>query len=452
MADNLYGMTGARVVLGVGLVGLTAMGCGGDRGGGDDGLVGGGIGMPTEGNADGLTSPNDESDGGEKLDIGSGTDLGPAGDCGDNGMGGDTEFSYIWIANSPNGTVSKIDTATGVEVGRYYTGPTNGQDDPSRTSVNLAGDIAVTNRSGSITKIAAQPDNCVDSNGDGVITTSTGAADVKPFGEDECVLWTVNLPAGQAPPQGPRPTAWDTGDDGNPCTTTDDRVWVGYFDIVANAGHFFRLNGLNGSIDDEAVAANWDVTGGRDYGPYGGATDADGHFWVTGLRGPLVKIDAVTLQTQQWEMPASTQSYGMTLDADGHVWTAGLGGELAHFDPDTQLFDVYAIGSNSLRGLQIDRDGIAWVAVNGACGVAKFDVGTRTVVNPLIPLPGCDTPVGVSIDVEGFVWIPDQGANLAFKLDPVTLSSTVTTGLVAPYTYSDMTGAGLGLVVNPPAG
>jgi hypothetical protein len=30
--------------------------------------------------------------------------------------------------------------------------------------------------------------------------------------------------------------------------------------------------------------------------------------------------------------------------------------------------------------------------------------------------------------------------------------TTTTTGLIGPYTYSDMTGAGLGLVVNPPQG
>jgi hypothetical protein len=60
--------------------------------------------------------------------------------------------------------------------------------------------------------------------------------------------------------------------------------------------------------------------------------------------------------------------------------------------------------------------------------------------------------VGVSIDVDGFVWIPDQGANLAFKMDPVTYATTTTTGLIAPYTYSDMTGAGLGLVYDPPIG
>ena len=40
-------------------------------------------------------------------------------------------FQYIWIANSAEGTVSKIDTRTGDEIGRYRVAP--GESDPSRT-------------------------------------------------------------------------------------------------------------------------------------------------------------------------------------------------------------------------------------------------------------------------------------------------------------------------------
>ncbi|MBL4685109.1 MAG: hypothetical protein JKY37_11010 [Nannocystaceae bacterium] len=163
-------------------------------------------------------------------------------------------------------------------------------------------------------------------------------------------------------------------------------------------------------------------------------------------------MTGVTLDSQQWELPSNTAIYGMTLDAEGQPWMAGLSGELTYFDTATEQFLVYQLAANALRGLQIDRDGFVWAAVNGECGVAKFDIATRTVVNALIPLPGCTTPVGISIDTDGFVWVPDQGANLTFKLDPVSLAATTTTGLVAPYTYSDMTGAGLGLVVHPPAG
>src|SRR5688500_9581229 len=45
----------------------------------------------------------------------------------------------IWVANSGEGTVSKIDTRTMKEIARYYTYPGGGAD-PSRTTVSLVGD------------------------------------------------------------------------------------------------------------------------------------------------------------------------------------------------------------------------------------------------------------------------------------------------------------------------
>ena len=43
-------------------------------------------------------------------------------------------LSSIWIANSAEGTVSRLDTVTGEEIGRYYSGPQEASGDPSRTS------------------------------------------------------------------------------------------------------------------------------------------------------------------------------------------------------------------------------------------------------------------------------------------------------------------------------
>lgn len=447
----------------LGLAGVIAS-CGGakppssDGGGGSDGISS----ITLDGGAD-ATAGDDDADGsaeqggtGPKLDVDNADGTGGAGDCmgGGGGMMGGNDFSIIWISNSPAGHVSKIDTKTGVELGRYYTGPTNGQDDPSRTSVNLQGDVAVTNRAGGITKFASEVERCIDQNGNGQIETSTGPNDVRPFGTDECMLWHVQLPYPDMDnTQGPRPTAWDTGSGMNPCEISDDRVWVGWWFRSMNTATFHRLDGATGNLLDEVVKPNWDVTLSKTYGPYGGAVDGEGNFWVTGLAGPLVKIDAITLELTQWEVPPESAPYGTTVDANGHPWSASLNGDFLHFDPDTQQFDVYpAPNGQVLRGLMIDRNGYAWAAGNSPCALVQFDTATRTYANPNVPLPGCGTPVGVSIDVDGFVWVPDQGANLAFKVDPVSFATTTTGGLIQPYTYSDMTGAGLGLVVNPPTG
>src|SRR5690606_5242763 len=106
--------------------------------------------------------------------------------------------------------------------------------------------------------------------------------------------------------------------------------------------------------------------------------------------------------------------------------------------------------SGRLRGLAIDRDGHAWLAGNSPCGLVRYDTVAGQAISTLIALPGCSEPVGVSVDADGFVWVVDRGADLAYKVDPDTQTVVTTVGgLVSPYTYSDMTGAGLDLVVNP---
>lgn len=379
------------------------------------------------------------SGGGPKFDLGVTPDVG-AGGCGDGD--GKPKFSYIWISNSPEGTVSKVNTFTGVEEGRYIAGPN--VPDPSRTSVNLLGDAAVVDRNGGIMKVAAETKNCVDLNGNGMIDTSSGPGNVLPWGTDECVLWHKPLPSSSN--RGPRPVAWEGFYDPKTCTGTSDRVWVGHYDQNLDIGHFYRLDGKTGATLDMIDVDPWS---GQSYGPYGGAVNQKGDFWVLGWNsGPLIRIDAVTLQVDQWPTPPGAFVYGFAVDKNGDPWAAGSG-QYHHFNVQTQTWQSFTAGS-SMRGLQADIAGNIWIAEDFPCGVHQVEAATGNHIN-LFQIPGCSQPVGISIDVEGFVWVVDQGANAAFKVDPVGPAVALTVGgLVGPYTYSDMTGAGLNLVVNPP--
>ncbi|HET6584004.1 MAG TPA: hypothetical protein VFG69_11160, partial [Nannocystaceae bacterium] len=145
--------------------------------------------------------------------------------------------------------------------------------------------------------------------------------------------------------------------------------------------------------------------------------------------------------------------YGIALDAEGTPWIAGWSGHLWEFDVATTTWIDHGGtdgGPSRLRGLAIDGDGSAWVAGNNPCALVRYDTQSDTMVDGAIALPGCATPVGVSIDVDGMVWVVDKDADKAFKVDPTDNSVTTVENLIDPYTYSDMTGAGLGLVVNPP--
>lgn len=433
-----------------------ATGCGdgkADSTGLDSGITASsGIDSGIDTNETGSSADTTPDDGGLKLDMSNEDAMGNAGDCPDGGGGmgnGDTAFSYIWIANSPEGTVSKINTQTTIEEARFRISP--GLGDPSRTSVNLFGDAVVVDRAGGgIVKIGVREDHCVDTNGTPGIQTSTGPGDVLAWGQDDCVLWRTELGA-LSYETGARPVAWEGGlVDG--CAAPNPRVWVGWYDGVN--GHFRRLDGTTGAILDSVGPVPWS---GLSFGPYGGASDKDGNFWVSGWQlGPLIKIDAETLVVTTYPIPPTITpqqwNYGMALDKNGDAWIASAY-SVYHFRHDTETWlEVPVPGAFSLRGLMVDKEGTAWVATNSPAGLAAIDTETDTVINPAIAIPGSIVPVGVSIDVDGYVWVVDQSANAAFKVDPDTYQlAGMTTGLNQPYTYSDMTGAGLDLVTFPPA-
>ena len=136
------------------------------------------------------------------------------------------------------------------------------------------------------------------------------------------------------------------------------------------------------------------------------------------------------------------------MDEAGRPWVGGCDGAVYRL-ANGQLSSIGNAGG-CLRGLQIDREARGWVAANDPCRLVSFDVDSASYLDTEIPLPGCETPVGVSIDVEGYVWVVDKDAHKAFKVDPDSHAVVAEVeGLVSPYTYSDMTGAGLRLVTIP---
>jgi hypothetical protein len=406
-----------------------------------------GPGETNEPDGSGTTTSDTGSSDGDSSSTG---DDGGNGACKGNGQPVEIEFSYIWIANSTEGTVSKINTFTGVEEGRYETSPESGPfdsaDGPSRTSVNLLGDVAVANRNGGITKFAAETEDCIDNNGNLVIDTSTGPNDVLPWGEDECMLWHHPTPFVLAFNEGPRPIAWEANVDPVTCDPLPNpRLWFGYYDTLQNRGFFERLDGDSGAMLD-AVDTAWN---GLSWGPYGGAVNAEGDFWVIGWQlGPTIRIDSDTLVVQNVGAVPFDWYYGLALDADGDPWVGGL--DLHHYDTAAGLWETFQFNQPyNFRGLQIDGQGRAFLAANSPCGLSVFDTINEVTITDFVQLPGCSEPVGVSIDVEGYVWVVDH-AGWAYKIDPDNYQIQIqVTGLVNPYTYSDMTGAGLALQIQP---
>jgi len=368
-------------------------------------------GMSASGSADGASGDS----GGLKFDLGAQPDASIGCEGGNGGGGGGPDFSYIWIANSAESSVSKIDTQTLVEEGRYITRPdTNGN--PSRTSVNLNGDMAIANRSGGVTMIYAIPERCANP-----ANTSTGSADVKPW-PDGCVGW--HTPFAYA---SQRPMAWTQGEfDTSTCRYENTKLWSSganaSIDVVLMDG---ETGVVEATVPIPGVAPNF-------YGIYGGAVDASGNFWGSQLgQGFLIRVDIDDYTVSTWPMP--TSGYGMTVDSQGHVWTCSY--EVARFDYATQTWATAVAGGSG--GCMEDGMGTLWLANNPMVGV---DINSMAVVQT-IPLP--NYVHGISIDFYGYVWGPAINNNEAYRVDPVAGTIDTVTGLNYPYTYSDMTGFAL---------
>jgi hypothetical protein len=392
--------------------------------------------------ADTSTSADDAEDDGAEgtiFDVHSTVDVGVSA-CGGKGGGGKApEFSYIWVANSSQGTISKINTQTMMEEGRYIVRP-DSAGSPSRTSVNLSGDVAVANRSGGVTKVYANTEACQESNGMGGLQTSNGAANILPWGTEECVAWHTPFAYSTQ-----RPVAWAPAPfDENTCSYPDQKLWTS----GANFGGQITvhlLDGETGEIEQTIPIPELEV---GSFGAYGGAVNGDGDFWITTYDQPpqLARVDRSSFDYEIVTGP-SIHSYGMTVDSKGRPWIGGFIGGSARYTPETGTWDVL---DNVLGyGIQEDADGMMWMATFSPNGVRSFD-SDSLALGVEVNLPGFGAK-GVSIDFYGYVWVVDMGTS-AHRIDPVSLMVDSYNGLTGPYTYSDMTGWGLSNVTFPPQG
>jgi hypothetical protein len=390
----------------------------------------------SNGDGDGDAGDGDgDGDGGIKFDL---AEIGDAGSQGCGGMGGGgTDFSYIYISNTAQGTLTKLNTQTMIEAGRYQTRPdANGS--PSRTSVNLSGDVAVANRNGGLTKVYARLEDCQESNGMPGIQTSSGKDDILAWGVEECVAWYTPF---QYTSQ--RPVAWTAGDFNQAaCSYSNQKVWSsgsnGFnVDVV-------RLDGDTGEL--EATVPIPGIQAGA-FGAYGGVVDAEDGFWIMTYEYgfPLVHVwDDLTFEIHL--APGELHPYGITIDHAGRIWIATDLGGTSRFDPETLQWDTIP-GLTGL-GIQEHPDGYMWMGTWPALGIQAIDVETMAL-GPNIPLPEASGQTkGVSIDFYGYVWLVDMGQS-AFRIDPDTLQYDIYNQLTQPYTYSDMTGWGLSNVSNP---
>jgi DNA-binding beta-propeller fold protein YncE len=330
-----------------------------------------------------------------------------------------------------------VDTLTGAVLGEYKSAPDGRGKDPSRTTVDLKGNVWAGNRDendgkGSIVHIGLNENaQCVDRNGDGVITTSTGLDDVKPWTNaggadnnggvstavDECIIHYTRT-AGT----GLRTIAVDANND----------VWTGGFN-----------NREHEKIDGSTGVAIPGTQFNKGCGGYGGLLDKNGILWSATFTDYLLRIDTNNLGNFQC-LNFGSFVYGLGIDTNGYIWNTDWGTKVRKIAPNGSLVGSFQTGgTDENRGVAVTpADNNVWVANSSGNIVSRLDNNG----NILLSIPVGVYPTGVAVDAAGKVWVTNFGSDNAMRINPATnlVDFTVPLGVGStPYDYSDMTGSTL---------
>jgi hypothetical protein len=166
---------------------------------------------------------------------------------------GGFDFSYLWVANTDQGSISKVNTETLIEEARYYSDLTSPAT-PALAHLRqhhrpLRRRVQPQHRLGHQGRRQQDP-IASTSNGNGMIDTSPNKDTLLPWGTDECMLWstqvTANIFSGGA---GPRGTTWTPGDfNKETCQFDNQKVWVGWLTAPGQAV-MGRLDGETGVLE-----------------------------------------------------------------------------------------------------------------------------------------------------------------------------------------------------------
>ena len=372
-------------------------------------------------------------------------------------------FLFINVAASGRGTMVRTNTETGEIVGEYRTAPEGRGLNPSRTTVDLFGNVWTANRDevdlidgvphGSAVKIGlivggtrvdesgthnrtevlAPPfgyNTCVDRNGDDLIRTSKGLGDILDWPDlsdgmggtdglvqdavDECILIYQRL--------------YDAEQARHVSVDADNNVWVGGYPFELRM--FYKLDGATGAILNSFDARDIGCGG------YGGLVDGNGILWSVG--GALLRYDPVARTgfcIQQY-------GYGLGIDTNGYVWMSIWDGGIVKIAPDGTVVPGFpkVTFPSSLTTTSMPTG-----EMSGLTAALQNEVATP--ITPLIEREPVDKGVQspVKNKMEGTTASLVEDASVTFQVAPVDdwigSTSSWTPGAIISLTIADSTGS-----------
>jgi streptogramin lyase len=359
---------------------------------------------------------------------------------------------FIWVPNL-EGTVSKVNTETGNEMGRYRVAPPDlpGGGDPSRTTVDLQGNCWVGCRqAGTVVKIGLlEADVWIDRNNDGICQTSRDLnndgditdPEILDWGRDECVLYEVVLIPGQEGPYAPGTYVggydtdyWGVAPRGL-AVDARNNLWAGTW----STSKYYHIDGTTGAIIKVVDVSQWD------HHAYGAVIDRFGVLWSSGQGyNDVLRLDPSTDPPTILDLDMGYFVYGLGLDYADHLfvgrWTdCKLSKINIATNPPLIEWTQDKPETYWARGIACTSDNNVWIAETDISTITRYDNDG----NLLATINGVNNPTGVAVDAAGKVWTTDMGDNYVHRIDPATNNIDLSKSIVGSgghYTYSDMTG------------
>lgn len=386
-------------------------------------------------------------------------------------------FDFCAVSATGRNTLVRFDANSGAILGEYRTAPQGLAGNPSRTSVDAAGNVWVGNRDeqsgglGSVVRIGvivggtrvdangapnpvgeflAPPflyNTCVDRNGDGLIRTSRGLGNV---------LGWPNITDGAGGADG---IVQDAEDEAIQIfqRTTGSRVrhvsvdasgdvWVGGYPSFPTA--FNKISGANGAILTTFIPPG---CGGQ-----GGLIDPAGILWSSSpSEQSVMRYDTNASTGSCLTFPSGiVLPHALARDGQGNIWSIQEGSfSIAKFN----AAGVLQAGFPRRLGGSADHPTIAvtladdhlWVSRSGPASstIQRLDTNANLVKSISLAPNGLDAR-GISVDPNGKVWVTNFTTNNAQRIDPAgdtdglgAVDLVVDLGPGAtPYNIGDFTG------------
>ncbi|HKU40539.1 MAG TPA: hypothetical protein VJR89_20405, partial [Polyangiales bacterium] len=344
---------------------------------------------------------------------------------------------FVWVPNTDEGTLSKVDAERAVEVARYRT--PGGR--PVRVAVDHRGDAWVLDRPNAaaarLSKFAWEEERCTDDSGDGV---QTSHAPEQLLEHDECRVLDVQV--GE-----PGDAASALAIDGAmaPDSELAGNAWVG----LSAAQRLLVFDGQSGQ---QLTAA--EMPG---FAAYSGSFDSAGQLWLIDRSGQLARVDPRTEPPDVERFSTELGCYtleSLCIAPDGVLLFAGFGCEnVARFEPALRRWsDVRVPGLLSPRG--VARAAAAYWVVYTSGQLAKLDAealaldaARELASDGMLPYES----VALAADSSERLWIVSTqggpgGRGLLTRFDPAAgqVTAQVPVGF-GPRGGGDLTGLGLGL-------